>query len=97
MERHVRLVAQDLAVVARADREQVARTHLVAASVVHRHEVPAGDDQADVLDRAARLAESGPNVLGPAPARLVRRPADRQLADPHDREPPERERPLLVG
>ncbi len=50
-----------------------------------------------MLDLATRLAERAADVLGPAPAGLVGRPADGHAAQPDDLEAPLLEHAHLVG
>ena len=77
VQRDVRLVADHDAVVARADVEQVAWSHLELGPVGHDHAVPPGHHQPDMGDRAEVLAEGLAHVLGPAPARRRTRPGRR--------------------
>src|SRR5271155_580393 len=74
MQRHVRLVADYPAIVARwagGNVEQGAGAEFVDGAVVHRGGSAAGEDQADVFDIATRGADRGANMHGPAPARFV--------------------------
>jgi hypothetical protein len=60
MKRDVRLVADDPAVMARFDVEQVTGREFHLLAVIHRDLAAAGDHEADVLDlTAARANERG--------------------------------------
>src|SRR3954471_15745054 len=71
VQRHVRLVADDPAVVSGRHVEELARRHHPLGPVVHRDRGPATEDEAHVLDVAGLLAARLADVLGPFPARLV--------------------------
>src|SRR6266478_7195748 len=58
MQRDVGLIPDHPAVVSRRDVEDVSRAHLSDVAVVHRSGCPAGDDDPDMLNRAARRAGS---------------------------------------
>src|SRR4051794_7458878 len=97
VERHVGIVADDPRVVPRRHVEEVARAHHALLAVVHPDGRGARHHQPDVLDRARRGAGRGADMLGPAPARLVRRPADGHRPDAVDLEAPLLELPHLGG
>src|ERR1700736_5475825 len=71
MQRDVGLVPDHPAVVSGCDMEEVSRAHLKDSAIVHRSSRTARDDDADMLDWAARRAHSGPDMQRPFPAGLV--------------------------
>src|SRR5215831_10934049 len=96
MQGDVGLVADHPTVVSGCDVEDVSRAHLGDRAVVHRRGRAAGDDDADMLDRAARGANSRADMQRPSPARFVSRAADRHAAYPHNLELTFLERPNFV-
>jgi putative flavoprotein involved in K+ transport len=88
VERDVRRVADDPAVVAGRDVEEVARVHHSLGTVVHLRDRLAAEDEADVLDLAGGGADGRPDMLGPAPTRFVRRSTERRRPDAVDVEAP---------
>src|SRR4029453_7394386 len=87
MQRHVRLVANHPAVVRRRwNVKEASGTQLDDGPVFEGSGCSARDDEADVLDRAARRTDSRSDVDRPLPAGVVRGAADREAADPHDLE-----------
>jgi hypothetical protein len=88
VERDIRLVADDPAVVAWRNVEEVAGLHHPLGAVVHLGDGLAAEYEPDVLDLARRGADDRSDVLGPAPARLVRRPTDRRRPNPIELEAP---------
>src|SRR5215471_21746995 len=84
MQGDVRLVTDHPAVVSGCDVEDVSRTQLCDSTVVDCRCRPAGDDNADMLDRAARHAGPWADMQRPSPARFVGRAANRHAADPNN-------------
>src|ERR1700716_4180646 len=81
VQRDVRLVADDPAVVTRRYVEEIALAHHHLASVVHLGDRLSVQDEPDVLDLARTLAGRRADVLGPSPARLIRRAPERRRTD----------------
>jgi hypothetical protein len=73
MQGDVGLVADHPAVVSGCNVEDVPRAHLSDGAIVHCSCRPARDDDADMLDRAARGAACRTDMQRPSPARLVGR------------------------
>jgi hypothetical protein len=86
MQRDIGLVADHPAVVSGCDVEDISGAHLDDGAVVHCSSRAAGDDQADVLDRAARRAGRRPDMKRPPLAWFIGRAADGHAADPNDLE-----------
>src|SRR5262245_43999050 len=97
VQRGVRLAADDPAVVARWHVEEVACLHHDLPSVVHLHRCPAAEHEPDMLDLARGCADGGPDMLRPAPTRLVGGAPDRRRSDAVELEPPLLERARLGG
>src|ERR1700726_4705656 len=76
MQGDVRLVADPPAVVSGCDVEDVSRAHLGDGGVVHCSCCAARDDDADMLDRAARRAD----MHRPSPAWFIGSAANRHAA-----------------
>src|SRR4249919_2665684 len=96
MQRHVRFIADDPAVVAAGDREHLARLHHELLATVHADGGAARHHYPDVAHRTRGLTGAAADVLGPPPSRLVARAADRHAAERHDLKGAELERPDLV-
>src|SRR4029077_1667847 len=79
-------VADHPAVVSGCDVEDVSRAHLGDRAVVHRSSRAAGDDDADMLDRAARPAGRRADMQRPSPAWFIGRAANRHAAYPNNLE-----------
>jgi hypothetical protein len=77
----VGFVADDPAVVAGLDVEDVAGIHLDDAAIIHCRSGSTGDNHTDVGDIAALLAQGFADVLGPAPTGLIRGAADGHAAE----------------
>src|SRR5690349_16704367 len=89
MERHIKLVADNPAVVprrARRDVEDLAGAHLDHVAVSHRRGCAAGYDHSDMLDLAVSLALRLADMLRLFPAGLVGCPADSHAVDANDLE-----------
>jgi hypothetical protein len=86
MQGDIRLVADHPAVVSRRDVEDVSLVQLGNGAVVHCSRRAPRDNDADMLNRAARRAGSGADMRRPSPARLVDRAADRHAAYPNNLE-----------
>src|SRR5712671_2715748 len=86
MQRDVGLIPDHPAVASRRDVEDVSRAHLIDVAVVHRSGRPAGDDDPDMLNRAARRAGSRAYMQRPSPAGFIGRAADRHADDPDNLE-----------
>jgi hypothetical protein len=87
MERHVRVIADDPAIVTRRPGWNVKEgtgTEFVNRAVFHRSGGTAGKHQAYMLAVAMRCAYSVSNIDGPPPPRLVRGPTDCHVPDPND-------------
>src|SRR5262244_703527 len=97
VQRNVRLVPHDPAIVAWPDVEDVSRAHLDYATVTHRCRRASRHDHPYVLDFAHRLPELSAHVHGPAPSRLVNCSADRHAAHTDDLESALLEGARLVG
>src|ERR1700726_2665577 len=97
MQGDVRLAADHPAVVSRCDVEDVSRAHLGDRAVVHRRGRAAGDHDADMLDQAARGANSRADMERPSPAGFIGRAANRHAADPNNLELALLESPNFVG
>src|SRR6476619_4380986 len=97
VDRDVRFVADDPAVVRDGrDVERLAGPELDDPAVGEGRRRGAGQDEPDVLHRAALADEPRADVLRPAPAGMVGRPADRLPADGDQLEPAERHLADLV-
>jgi hypothetical protein len=97
MQRHVRLVPDDPAVVRnRRDVERLSRTELEHTAIVEGRRRDAAEDEPDVLDLAACFADRRADVLGPSPARLVLRTPNGDSANPDGVEPALWERSRFV-
>src|SRR5580658_7595436 len=84
MQGDVGLVADHPAIVtwgAGRNVEECAGAEFVDGTVVHGGGGTAGEDEADVFDVAARSADGGADVLGPAPTWLVGSAADRHATE----------------
>ena len=92
-----RLVADDPAVVAGRDLEDHAGSDLARRAVFEPVAEPARDADADVVVLAEARPGDRLDVLQPVPARLERHPADHEVVQVVDVDPPERGRPGLVG
>jgi hypothetical protein len=97
VERDVGFVADDPAVVARRDVEEVAALHQVLGLIVHLGDRLPAEHQADALDLAGGRAHGRRDVLGPAPARLVGRPTQDRRPDAVEVETPLLEVARLAG
>ncbi len=95
VQRDVRLVTDDPAVMTRRNVEEVAGAHHDFTSAVHLRNCLAAEHQADMLDLTGGLARRSPDVLGPPPARLVCRPTQRHRTNRIELELPLLERPHL--
>jgi hypothetical protein len=71
VQRDVRLVADNPAVVPGSDVKEIAGFHFDDAAVVHGGGGAAGDNEADVFHRAAFQTLGSPDVDGPFPSGLV--------------------------
>jgi hypothetical protein len=78
VERYIRLVADDPAIMTGRNVKDIPCLQLYDCTVFHRGGRVAGDDDADVLDIAIRLSARRTNVSRPFPTGLVRRASDRQ-------------------
>ena len=79
MERHVRFIAHDPAIVARGPRrniEDCPGSQFVHRAILHRRRRAARKYHSDVLHIATRCAHRWPDVNGPPPSRLIGRTAD---------------------
>src|SRR5712671_6074339 len=86
MEGNVGLVADHPAVVSGRNVEDVSRAHLGDHAVVHRSGCAARDDDAHMLDRAARRAGRRADMQRPPPAWFIGRAANRHAAYPNNLE-----------
>jgi hypothetical protein len=85
MERNVRLVADDPAVMRNwRDVEEITGFEFDHATVIERDRRRSGENEAKVFDRAPRCADTWTDVLAPFPARLISRAANRHPADVHE-------------
>src|SRR5271156_3405232 len=97
MEGDVGLVADHPAVVTRRDVEDVSRAYLGDGAVVRCSSCAARDDDADMLDRAARRAGRRTDMQRPSPAWFIGRAADRHAAYPNNLELSFLKGPNFVG
>jgi hypothetical protein len=88
MERDVRIVTDDPAVVARRDVEEVAGLQYPFRAVVHPCDRLAAEYETDVLDLTGGAAHDRRDVLRPAPTRFVCRSTDDRRPDAVNVEPP---------
>src|ERR1700730_17756856 len=86
MQGDVGLVANHPAVVSRCDVDDISRGHLGDSAVVHRSSRAARDDDADMLDRAARRAGPRADMQRPSPSWFRGRAANRHTAYPNNLE-----------
>src|SRR5262249_19052287 len=77
MQGNIGLVADHPAVVSGRDVEDISLAHLGDGAIVHCRCCPARDDDADMLNRATRRADSRPDMQRPFPAGLIGRAANR--------------------
>src|SRR5262245_19091322 len=97
VEGNVRFVPHDPAVVRlRRDVEGGTCRQVENAAVVERGRRMAGQNDSEMLDAAAPLTELRADVLGPFPARFVRRAAQSLTADGDELEPSLFELPHFV-
>src|SRR5215469_7732907 len=97
MQGDVWLVADHPAVVSGSNVEDVPRAHLRDGTIVHCSCRAPGDDDADMLYRAARRTGRQADMQRPFPAGLVGRAANRHTANPNNLELALLERPNFVG
>jgi len=95
---HIRDIADNPTVVGFGrDVEQLPGAQLDHSAVAERRRGRSGDDQPDVLDRASRLPNGRPDMLRPAPSRLIGRSPDGHPANAHELEPSLRHLAHFVG
>jgi hypothetical protein len=97
MQGDVGLVANHPAVVSWSNVEDVSRAHLSNGAIVHRSCRPARDDDADMLNRATRRANSRTDMERPSPAGFIGRAANRHATYPNNLELALFERSNFVG
>jgi AraC-like DNA-binding protein len=95
MQRDVGLIADDPAVVAGRDREQITRFHRGFGSIGHLDRTPPADHQPKMLSRAEVRADERTDVLRPSPAGLIRGSPDHLAGDLEHLKSPVRELPDL--
>src|SRR6266566_2801030 len=83
MQRHIRLIAYDPTVVARADVKQISGSHFVIPPVLHLAGGTTGPNHADLLHIAEWRAGRGSHVRRPFPSRFVTRAPNRHRSDLH--------------
>src|SRR5438445_11762599 len=71
MERHVRLIAHDPAVVAWADVKHISRPHIVVTPVLHLARRATGHDHPDMFQFAESGASWRPHMHRPFPSRFI--------------------------
>src|SRR6266480_6186108 len=81
VERHIRLIAHDPAVMPGTDVKDVSRLHHVGPSILHGTCSLPGDHDTNVFHLTKRNSRTWCNVLRPFPARFICRPANRHSAD----------------
>ena len=91
------LVADDPAVVTGRDLEDHAWSDLAGRAVLEPVAESPLDADADVVVLAQVSTRDGPDVLHPVPAGLEHHPADHDVVEVVDVDPPERRRAGLVG
>src|ERR1700730_13453279 len=96
MQGDVGLVADHPAVVSWSNVEDVSRAHISNGAIVHRSCRPARDDDADMLNRATRRANSRADMERPSPTGFIGRAANRHATYPNNLELALFERPNFV-
>jgi len=82
MQRNVRLIANDPAVVRhRRNVKELARSQLDHAPIIERSRRSAGEHQANALNVAASRAQAQPDVFALFPPRFIRSPTNRYPAE----------------